>query len=120
MQITIDKAPHEMRIQAFRSMDFSEVECLDDAAEKIWSGLFYDIMNRKHSILYYDGHEVIKPEYHSFMRYALHRSTKKDGFLQMSVMEYRNGEMIPTSDRQYSSVSDFLRDVPNNVNVTVM
>lgn len=120
MQITINKAPHEMRIQAFRSMDFSEVERLDDAAEKAWSDLFTDIMTGKHSILYYDGQEVTRPGYSRFMRYALHRSTKKDGFLQLSVMEYRNGEMTPTSDRQYNSASDFLRDVPNVSTVTVM
>lgn len=120
MQITINKAPHDMRIQALRSMDFSEVDRLDDAAEKLWSNLFYDIMNEKHNILYYDGPEVIQPKYRSFMRYALHRSTKKAGFLQLSVMEYRNGEMIPTSDRQYNSTSDFLRDVPNDSTVTVM
>ena len=49
-----------------------------------------------------------KPGYTSFMRYALHRSTKKDGFLQLSVMEIRNGEVIPTSDSQHESADDFI------------
>lgn len=119
MQITINKAQKEMRIQAFRSGDFTEVDRLDDAAEQVWSGLFSDIMNGKNSILYYDGQSVTRPGYRSFMRYALHRSTKNAGFLQLSVMQYRNGEMIPTSDRQYNNVSDFLRDTPNNATVTI-
>lgn len=119
MQITIKKAPHDMRIKAIKSGDFTEVDRLDDAAEQVWSGLFSDIMTGKRSILYYDGQEVSRPEYRSFMRYALHRSTKKDGFLQLSVMQYRNGEMIPTSDRQYNSVKDFLLDVPTSATVTI-
>lgn len=101
-------------------MDFSVVDRLDDIAEKVWSDLFNDIVAGKHSILHYDGHTVNKPNYSSFIRYALHRSTKKPGCLQLSVMEYRNGEMIPTSDRQYSNVSDFPVDTPNNAVVTIM
>lgn len=120
MQITIEKAPREMRIQAIKSGDFTKVDLLDDAAEKVWSGLFNDILTGKSNILYYDGQTVTRPGYNSFMRYALHRSTKKAGFLQLSVMEYRNGEMIPTSDRQYNSVSEFIYDTPTNATVTVL
>lgn len=119
MQITISKAPQGMRIKAFRSGDFAEVDRLDDAAEQVWSDLFSDIVNGKHSILYYDSQTVTRPGYSSFMRYALHRSTKKAGFLQLSVMQYLNNEMIPTSDRQYNSVKDFLLDVPTCTTVTI-
>lgn len=57
---------------------------------------------------YWDAYKVDKPEYNSFMRYALHRSAKREGFLQFSVMEIGNGEMIPTSDSQHDSAEDFI------------
>lgn len=53
--------------------------------------------------------------------YALHRSTKQDGFLQLSCMELKNGQIIPTSDRQYNAsdggFSGFFRDLPRSVDV---
>ena len=61
----------------------------------------------------------------SVMRYALHRSTKKDGFLQLSCMELKNGQIIPTSDRQYNIVDasgfrEFFRDLPQITNINYL
>lgn len=73
-----------------------------------WRGIYNAIADGRNKIAYWDDYRVENPGYTSFMRYALHRSTKKDGFLQLSVMEIRNGEMIPTADRQHGNVEDFI------------
>lgn len=60
----------------------------------------------------------------SFMRYALHKSTKKPGFLQLSCMEIKDGRIVPTSDRQYNiaggGFSEFFRDLPQVVNINYL
>lgn len=60
----------------------------------------------------------------SFMRYALHKSTKKPGYLQLSCMEIKDGRMIPTSDRQYNitdgGFSEFFRDLPQITNINYL
>ena len=38
---------------------------------------------------------------------ALHRSPKEDGKIQYSLGYYRNGELIPTSDAQFSNFEEF-------------
>ena len=45
----------------------------------------------------------------SVMRYALHRSTKKENCLQLSCMELIGGEIIPTSDKQFKINDDYDR-----------
>jgi len=81
----------------------------ENTAKSAWRGIYNAIADGRHKIAYWDDYRVEKPGYTSFMRYALHHSTKKDGFLQLSVMEIRNGEMIPTSDSQHESADDFIR-----------
>lgn len=60
----------------------------------------------------------------SFMRYALHKSTKNPGFLQLSCMEIKDGRMIPTSDHQYNvtdgGFSEFFRDLPGVTNINYL
>lgn len=80
----------------------------ETAFKNAWKGIYNAIYDGRHKIAYWDDCKAKKPDYTSFMRYALHRSTKKDGFLQLSVMEIRNGEMIPTSDSQHNSAEDFI------------
>lgn len=80
----------------------------ENTTKSAWMAIYSAISGGMHKIAYWDAYKVDKPEYNSFMRYALHRSTKKDGFLQLSVMEVRNGEIIPTSDSQHDSVEDFI------------
>lgn len=81
----------------------------ENAVKSAWSGIYNAIAGGRYKIAYWDAYKVEKPEYNSFMRYALHRSAKRDGFLQVSVMEIRNGEIIPTSDSQHDSAEDFIR-----------
>lgn len=43
----------------------------------------------------------------SVMRYALHRSAKKEDCLQLSCMELIGGTIIPTSDQQFKINDDY-------------
>jgi hypothetical protein len=59
----------------------------------------------------------------SIMRYALHRSTKKENCLQLSCMELIEDEIIPTSDRQFNIKDDydrreFFRSLPTVTKMT--
>lgn len=80
----------------------------ENAVKAAWSGIYNSIASGGNSIAYWDGRPVERPGFKSFMRYALHRSAKQDGFLQLSVMEIRNGEIIPASDSQHNNVEDFI------------
>lgn len=86
----------------------AELDRQESAVRNAWRAIYNAIAGGRYKIAYWDDYRVDKPEYNSFMRYALHRSTKKDGFLQLSVMEIRNGEVIPTSDSQHDSTEDFI------------
>lgn len=79
-----------------------------NAVKNAWRAVYNAIADGGNKIAYWDAYRAKKPEYNSFIRYALHRSTKRDGFLQLSVMEIRNGEVIPTSDSQHGNVEDFI------------
>ena len=86
----------------------AELNGQENAVKSAWRAIYNAIAGGGYKIAYWDAYKVEKPEYNSFMRYAFHRSTKKDGFLQLSVMEIRNGEVIPTSDSQNGNVEDFI------------
>lgn len=117
----IHGAPHDLRIAAFKNWELlSEVDALDAVADAAWGEIYSDIKDGKSRIAYWDGHAVERSGYKSFMRYALHRSTKRDGFLQLSVMEIRNGEIIPTSDTQHDTAKSFLRETPRDATVTIL
>ena len=116
----IHGAPHDLRIAAFKNWDLlDEVDALDAVANAAWGEIFEGIRSGSCRIAYWDGYTVERPGYHSFMRYALHLSTKQDGFLQLSVMEIRNGSIIPTSDTQHDTLKSLLAEVPNDAIVTV-
>lgn len=87
----------------------AQLEHQENAVKTAWSGIYNAIASGSSDIAYWDSEPVKRPGFHSFMRYALHRSPKHGGFLQLSVMEIRNGEMIPTSDSQHNSEDDFIR-----------
>lgn len=85
-----------------------ELDRQENAVKSVWMSIYEAIASGGSNIAYWDECHVTRPEYNSFMRYALHRSPKKDGFLQLSVMEIQDGEIIPTSDSQHDSVEDFI------------
>lgn len=78
------------------------------AVKNAWAAIYTAVASGDSDIAYWGDKPVIRPGFYSFMRYALHRSPKQDGFLQLSVMEIRNGETIPTSDSQHDNVEDFI------------
>lgn len=116
----IHGAPHDLRIAAFKNWDLLEqVDALDAVADAAWGEIFEGIRSGSCRIAYWDGPTYERPGFKSFMRYALHRSTKRPGFLQLSVMEIRNGDLLPTADTQHDALKSFLAEVPRDAVVMV-
>lgn len=123
--IGIRKPTREQTIAAIKSGDFSEVEKIEDAARQEAEKVFLAVASGSVPLIWYDLPSVrCQSGAVSVMRYALHRSTKQDGFLQLSCMELKSGQIIPTSDRQYNTTdadfSEFFRDLPRSVNVNFL
>lgn len=87
-----------------------EFDCQEDAANSVWKDIFNNVASEKHQIAYWDELND-KSSHNSFLRYALHRSPKKDSFLQLSVMVIHDEEVIPLSDSQHDNFDDFHRRV---------
>ena len=120
--IEIRKATQKQTVAAIKSGDFSEVEKIEDAARQEAAKVFHAVASGSVPLIWYELPPVqCQSRALSVMRYALHRPTKQDGFLQLSCMELKNGQIIPTSDRQYNAsnvgFSEFFRDLPRSVNV---
>lgn len=123
--IEIRKATQKQTVAAIKSGDFSEVSKIKEIAEKDAAQVFDAVSSGAVPLIWYDLPPVTtRSGAVSVMRYALHRSTKKDGFLQLSCMELKNGQIIPTSDRQYNVLdggfSEFFRDLPRNTNINYL
>ena len=123
--IEIRKPTQKQTITAIKSGDFSEVEKIEDAACQEAAKVFHAVASGSAPLIWYDLPPVrCQSGAVSVMRYALHRSTKQDGFLQLSCMELKNGKIIPTSDRQYNisdvGFSEFFRDLPRSVDVNFL
>lgn len=91
----IEKSKPEIVVKAIKIHDFSEVEKIN-AADSVSS--------REVGLIYYDL-PVVKTRTvtTSFLRYILHRSTRRTGYLQLSCVKMRNGCPIPTSDVKFSA-----------------
>ena len=121
----IIKPSSKQTIDAIKSGDFSEVDKIKESAEKDAAQVFDAVASGSVPLIWYDLPPVrCQSGAVSVMRYALHRSTKQDGFLQLSCMELKSGQIIPTSDRQYNTTdggfSEFFRDLPRSVNVNFL
>lgn len=123
--ITISKATQKQTIAAIKSRDFSEINEIKETATKAAAEVFFAVASGSVPLIWYD----LPPVYCqsgavSFLRYALYKSTKKQGYLQLSCMEIKNGCMIPTSDRQYNIIdggfSEFFRDLPGVANINYL
>ena len=120
----IKPEPKQM-IAAIKSRDFSEVDKIKESAEKDAAQVFNAVASGSVPLIWYDLPPVrCQSGAVSFMRYALHKSTKKPGYLQLSCMEIKNGCMIPTSDCQYNiadgGFSEFFRDFPQIANINYL
>lgn len=123
--IEIRKPASKQTITAIKSGNFSEVEKIEDSARQEAENVFLSVASGSVPLIWYDLPPVrCQSGAVSVMRYALHRSTKQDGFLQLSCMELKNGQTIPTSDRQYNTTdagfSEFFRDLPRSVDVNFL
>lgn len=121
----IIKPSPKQTIDAIKSGDFSTVDEIKAAAEKDARKVFDAVASGSVSLIWYDLPPVrCRSGAVSFMRYALHKSTKIPGYLQLSCMEIKNGCMIPTSDRQYNitdgGFSEFFRDLPGVANINYL
>ena len=121
----IIKPSSKQTIDAIKSGDFSEVDKIKELAEKDARKVFDAVASGSVPLIWYDLPPVrCQSGAVSFMRYALHRSTKKADHLQLSCMEIKDGRMIPTSDRQYNvtdgGFSEFFRDLPRVVNINYL
>lgn len=121
----IIKPSPKQTIDAIKSGDFSTVDEIKATAEKDARKVFDAVASGSVSLIWYDLPPVrCRSGAVSFMRYALHRSTKKADHLQLSCMEIKDGCIIPTSDRQYKvtygGFSEFFRDLPGVTNINYL
>lgn len=115
--IEIRKATQKQTITAIKSGDFSEVEKIEDTARQEAAKVFLAVASGSVPLIWYDLPPVrCRSGVLSVMRYALHKSTKKQGYLQLSCMELKNGQITPVFDRQYNitdgGFSEFFRGLP--------
>ena len=122
----IVKPTPKQTIDAIKSGDFSAVDKIKESAKKDARQVFNAVASGAVPLIWYDMPPVrCQSGSVSFMRYALHRSTKKADHLQLSCMEIKNGCMIPTSDCQYnitdgSGFLEFFRDLPGVANINYL
>lgn len=119
----IKPEPKQM-IAAIKSRDFSEVDKIKESAEKDARQVFNAVVSGSVLLIWYDLPPVrCQSGTVSFLRYALHKSTKRPGYLQLSCMEIKGGRTIPTSDRQYNitdGFQEFFRDLPGVANINYL
>nr|DAW52476.1 MAG TPA: hypothetical protein [Bacteriophage sp.] len=122
--IIISKATQKQTIAAIKSGDFSKVDEIKATAKKDTRKVFDAVASGSVPLIWYDLPPVrCQSGAVSFMRYALHKSVKNPGCLQLSCMEIKDGRMIPTSDRQYSITDgfwEFFRDLPGVANINYL
>nr|DAG27141.1 MAG TPA: hypothetical protein [Caudoviricetes sp.] len=123
--ITIRKATQKQAITAIKSGDFSEVNRIKEIVEKEARQVFEAVSSGAVPLIWYDLPPVrCQSGVVSIMRYALHKSTKISGYLQLSCMEIKDGRMISTSDRQYNITDggfpEFFRDLPQITNINYL
>ena len=123
--ITIKKATQAQTIAAIKSGDFLTVDIIDEKARKEAIEIFVSVAGGFIKLAYWDMSPVKRRDgKKSVMRYALHRSTKKEDCLQLSCMELIGGEIIPTSDKQFKINDDydrreFFRSLPSVTKMTL-
>lgn len=120
----IKKPSSKQMVSAIKTRDFSEVNKIKEKATQAAADVFLAVASGSVPLIWYDLSPVrCQSGAVSFMRYALHRSTKKADHLQLSCMEIKSGRTIPTSDRQYNITDgfrEFFRDLPGVANINYL
>lgn len=120
----IKKPSSKQTVTAILSGDFSKVDKIEETAKEDAKQVFNSVSSGAVPLIWYDLPPVrCQSGAVSFMRYALHRSTKKEGCLQLSCMELIGSEIIPTSDIQFKINDDydrreFFRSLPGVTKMT--
>lgn len=104
-------------VTAIKTRDFSVVDEIKETAKNDARKVFDAVVSGSVPLIWYDLPPVrCRSGVLSVMRYALHKSTKKQGYLQLSCMELKNGQITPVFDRQYNitdgGFSEFFRGLP--------
>lgn len=121
----IKKPSSKQTVTAILSGDFSKVDKIEETAKEDAKQVFNSVSSGAVPLIWYDLPPVrCQSGAVSFMRYALHRSTKKENCLQLSCMELIGGEIIPTSDKQFKINDDydrreFFRSLPSVTKMTL-
>lgn len=106
----IIKPTPKQTIAAIKSGDFSTVDTINKKAQKEATEIFMAVAGGVIKLAYWDMPSVKRRDgKKSIMRYALHRSTKKENCLQLSCLSLIEDEIIPTSDRQFNIKDDYDR-----------
>lgn len=122
----ITKSTSKQTIAAIKSRDFSEVQRIRDTARQNAADVFRAVASGSVPLIWYDLPPVrCQSGAVSVMRYALHQSTKLADHLQLSCVEIKDGHIIPTSDRQYSTLDnsgflEFFRDLPQKARINYL
>lgn len=125
MKNKIIKPTPKQTIAAIKSGDFSTVDTINEKARKEAMEIFMAIAGGVIKLAYWDMSPIKRRDgKKSVMRYALHRSTKKEDCLQLSCMKLIGGAIIPTSDRQFNIKDDydrreFFRSLPSVTKMTL-
>lgn len=123
--VTIMKATQAQTITAIKSGDFSVIDTINRKSEKEAMEIFTAVAGGVIKLAYWDMSPIKRRDgKKSVMRYALHRSTKKEDCLQLSCMELIGGAIIPTSDQQFKTNDDydrreFFRSLPGVTKMTL-
>ena len=115
----IEKTKPEIVVKAIKTHDFSEVKNINAVAKRSARAVFDAISSGGVGLIYYDLPAVrTRTGTTSFLRYILHRSTRRTGYLQLSCVEMRNGCPIPTSDVQFSADDSGFKEFFNQFPIT--
>lgn len=91
----------EITINAFEAFGDADLEARNGAESQAvndaWTAVYRMVESGAAKLAYWDARGTSD----SFTRYALHKSTRRAGTLQRSVMWVRNGEIIPLSHSEH-------------------
>lgn len=119
-EITINKAPQKMRIEAIKGLrSFDDVWELDSIAADAWQEIFERVEKGIYNYAAWDAVPITsKSGSVSFLRHGLTRSIKESDKLQLTCILVKDGEEIPLSDLQVN-LYEFLKETPTNAKITI-
>lgn len=121
--IEVRKAGRDVTVSALKSKNYEKLKLITEAAKNNAKIAFDAISSGSMSVAWYDMPAVKTASGAvSVMRHVLHQSPKRDGFLQLSCIEIKNGQDIPTSDLQFNisdGFGDFFRELPTKATIFI-